>query len=124
MILNLFSISLKLNFEIIRTPGSFRSVISSTCTSGLVRPLTGDSFEILGEWIAAISLFELGKCDDEMVGIRDVEASDVSLIIVKSLPFTTGINESLLLLWLFVLVDFFLINLFSGEGVTIGESGT
>jgi len=104
---NLFSISLKLNFETIPTPGSLRSVISSTCTSGLDRPSSGgdlgNSLEGIGEIFATRSLIGDGgggNSGDEPEVVRIDEVSDVSLIVVKSFAVRSGMNDSIVLLLL------------------------
>ena len=77
---------------------------------------------IVGEIIAAISRFELGKFDDnDSVDACDIGASDVSLISAKSFPGRIGKNTSIPLTS-FDVLDFAC--LLSGVGDATGENGT
>jgi hypothetical protein len=79
---------------------------------------------MVGEIIAAISLFELDNCDDDdTVDACDVGPSNVSLINAKSFPVKTGTNTSLSLISLDDF-NFDFAGLFSGKGVATGENGT
>ena len=100
-ILNLLSGSLKLNFETMPTPGSLRSVMSSTCTSGLERPsVVGTLGHVAvgaGGFSATISFTGEGgggSSEDVADDVREDDVSVVSLMVVRSFPARSGMNVS------------------------------
>ncbi len=103
--------SLRLNFDIIRTPGSIKSVTSSVCTFKLNRSFkTGFSFRITGE---VISWIEDVNCSGDKDVVLDDINSDVSLIVVNS---RSGAADSVIL-WFCIVFS-------SDEGVPTGDNGT